>query len=68
MNRLRDEGASYDQEVYRVQGDGTGAYANAGLTTAIGAIIYNTTFNKLQVYTNQNASGGWETITSAYAG
>ena len=26
MNRLRDEGASYDQEVYRVQGDGTGAY------------------------------------------
>ena len=25
MNRLRDEGASYDQEVYRVQGDGTGA-------------------------------------------
>lgn len=48
--------------------DGTGAYANAGLATAIGAIIYNTTFNKLQVYTNQNASGGWETITSAYAG
>jgi hypothetical protein len=26
MNRLRDEGTSYDQEVYRVQGDGTGAY------------------------------------------
>ena len=26
MNRLRDEGASYGQEVYRVQGDGTGAY------------------------------------------
>ena len=26
MNRIRDEGASYDQEVYRVQGDGTGAY------------------------------------------
>ena len=26
MNRLRDEGASYDQEVYRVAGNGTGAY------------------------------------------
>ena len=48
--------------------DGTGSYANAGLTTAIGAIIYNTTVNKLQVYTDQPASGGWETITSAYAG
>ena len=48
--------------------DGTGAYANAGLATAIGAIIYNTTVNKLQVYTDQHASGGWETITSAYAG
>mgnify|MGYP001157414518 FL=1 len=46
--------------------DGTGG--NVGLGTAIGAIIYNTTVNKLQVYTNQNASGGWETITSAYAG
>ena len=26
MNRLRDEGASYDQEVYRAQGAGPGAY------------------------------------------
>lgn len=48
--------------------DGTGSYANLGLSTAIGAIIYNTTINKLQVYTDQPASGGWETITSAYAG
>ena len=46
--------------------DGTGAYVNAGLATAIGAVIYNTTINKLQVFTNQHASGGWETITSAY--
>jgi len=26
MNRLRDEGSDYSQEVYRVAGDGTGAY------------------------------------------
>lgn len=26
MNRLRDEGSDYDQETYRVAGDGTGAY------------------------------------------
>jgi len=26
MNRLRDEGSDYDQQVYRVSGDGTGAY------------------------------------------
>ena len=48
--------------------DGTGSYNNLGLSTAIGAVIYNTTINKLQVFTNQHASGGWETITSAYTG
>ena len=26
MNRLRDEGSDYNQQVYRVSGDGTGAY------------------------------------------
>ena len=26
MNRMRDEGSDYDQQVYRVAGDGTGAY------------------------------------------
>jgi len=26
MNRIRDEGSDYDQEVYRVEGDGSGAY------------------------------------------
>ena len=32
-----------------------------GLVTATGALVYNTSINKLQVY-NGNA---WETITSA---
>ncbi|MBC8296176.1 MAG: hypothetical protein H8E55_10310, partial [Pelagibacterales bacterium] len=26
MNRMRDEGSDYDQQIYRVAGDGTGAY------------------------------------------
>jgi len=41
------------------QRDGTGG--NVGLITASGAIIYNTTTSKLQVYTGT----AWETITSS---
>ena len=41
------------------QRDGTGDYV--GLITSTGALIYNTSLNKLQVYTGT----AWETITSS---
>jgi len=45
----------------QVDNSGRAAFGTVGLTTVTGAVIYNTSINKLQVY-NGNA---WETITSA---
>ena len=60
---FKDAGPSVIRYMLPPQVDNAGrnAFGTVGLTTDTGAVIYNTSINKLQVY-NGNA---WETITSA---
>ena len=41
------------------------ATQRAGLTTAVGALIYNVDTNKINVYTGVGGTSGWEVVTTS---